>query len=92
MFDLPNPTGLFRQVLPASVVHLAVVLQMLGLPSREINIDDGFQWPYLRGHLKTRLRALRGKRFRAYGSVGQNLVWCKVAGLQGTFQISSKTD
>jgi len=32
-----------------------------------------------RGHLKTRLKALQGKRFRAYGSVGQNPVWSKVA-------------
>jgi len=33
----------------------------------------------LRGHLKTRLKALQGKRFRVYSSVGQNLVWSKVA-------------
>ncbi|ASC72621.1 hypothetical protein XM38_035790 [Halomicronema hongdechloris C2206] len=26
----------------------------------------------VRGHLKTRLKALQGKRFRAYDSVGQN--------------------
>jgi len=33
----------------------------------------------VRGHLKTWLRALQGKRFRAHGSVGQNPVWSKVA-------------
>jgi len=33
----------------------------------------------LRGHLQTQLRALQGRRFRAYGSVSQNPVWRKVA-------------